>query len=75
MKYIICNKPGQFLLKEKELPVKKEGEALLKITQVGICGTDLHAYAGNQAFFTYPRILGHEIAARVAEIDKNEKYH
>ena len=58
MKYIVCEKPGEFLLKEKEPPVRKENEALLKINKVGICGTDLHAYAGNQAFFTYPRILG-----------------
>jgi 2-desacetyl-2-hydroxyethyl bacteriochlorophyllide A dehydrogenase len=33
----------------------------------------LHAFAGNQAFFTYPRILGHEIAARVEDIDANDK--
>lgn len=73
MKYIVCEKPGEFLLKEKERPTRKQGEALLKITQIGICGTDLHAYSGNQAFFTYPRILGHEIAARIAEIDENDK--
>ncbi|WP_209400117.1 zinc-binding alcohol dehydrogenase family protein [Pseudozobellia sp. WGM2] len=73
MKYIVCEKPGEFLMKEKEEPQRKQGEALLKITKVGICGTDLHAYAGNQAFFTYPRILGHELAAEVVEIDENSK--
>ena len=73
MKYIVCKKPGEFLLKEKENPIRKDGEALLQIKKVGICGTDLHAYTGNQAFFTYPRILGHELATEVLEIDKNEK--
>lgn len=73
MKYIVCEKPGEFLLKEKEAPVRKENEALLKIKKVGICGTDLHAYAGNQAFFTYPRVLGHELASEVLEIGENEK--
>ncbi|AUP80487.1 zinc-binding alcohol dehydrogenase family protein [Flavivirga eckloniae] len=71
MKYIVCEKPGEFLLKEKEAPVRKENEALLQINKVGICGTDLHAYAGNQAFFTYPRILGHELASEVLEIGEN----
>lgn len=71
MKYIVCNKPGQLEIKEKEAPVRKIGEALLKVNKVGICGTDLHAYGGNQAFFTYPRILGHELATTVIEIDKN----
>jgi len=73
MKYIVCEKPGEFILKEKDAPVRKEGEALLKIKKVGICGTDLHAYGGNQAFFTYPRILGHELASEVLEIDTNER--
>jgi 2-desacetyl-2-hydroxyethyl bacteriochlorophyllide A dehydrogenase len=72
MKYIVCEQPGEFALKEKPLPVRKPNEALLKIKKVGICGTDLHAYTGNQAFFSYPRILGHELAAEVVEIDPNE---
>ncbi len=72
MKYIVCEKPGEFVLKEKEAPKRKTGEALLKVTKVGVCGTDLHAYAGNQPFFTYPRILGHELATVVEEIDSNE---
>lgn len=73
MKYIVCQKPGEFLLKEKEAPTRKENEALLQINKVGICGTDFHAYAGNQAFFTYPRILGHELASEVLEIGDNKK--
>ena len=73
MKYIVCETPGDFQLKDKEAPIAKTGEALLKIKRIGICGTDLHAYAGNQAFFSYPRILGHELAAEVLEIGPNPK--
>ena len=73
MKYIVCEKPGEFILKEKEASVRKENEALLQINKVGICGTDLHAYGGNQAFFTYPRILGHELASEVLEIGENSQ--
>ena len=71
MKYIVCEEPGKFALKEKEEPQRASGEALLKVKKVGICGTDLHAYTGNQAFFTYPRILGHELATQVVDIDEN----
>lgn len=73
MKYIVCENPGNFQLKEKESPQREKGEALLRVKKVGICGTDLHAYSGNQAFFTYPRILGHELATVVEEIDENPK--
>jgi len=73
MHYIVCETPGQFIRKEKDEPVKGDNEALLKVKKVGICGTDLHAYTGNQAFFTYPRILGHELATEVIEIGDNDK--
>ena len=50
MKYIVCEKPGVLGLKDKAAPLKSDGEALLRIERIGICGTDLHAYQGNQAF-------------------------
>ncbi|EPR67581.1 zinc-binding alcohol dehydrogenase family protein [Cyclobacterium qasimii] len=67
MKVISCERPGLFSNKETEIPQAIEGEVLVNIKKLGVCGTDLHAFAGNQAFFTYPRILGHEIAAQVAQ--------
>lgn len=73
MKYIVCEEPHKFLIKEKEKPVAENDQALLKVHRIGICGTDLHAYAGNQAFFKYPRILGHELAAEILEIGENEQ--
>ena len=73
MKYIVCQEPGHFELKEKERPLRKPGEVLLKVHRVGICGTDLHAYGGNQAFFNYPRILGHELAAEILEIGEDNE--
>lgn len=73
MKYIICDEPNNFSLKERDSPVLTPGHALLKVKRVGICGTDLHAYKGNQAFFSYPRILGHELAVEVLDIATNSK--
>jgi 2-desacetyl-2-hydroxyethyl bacteriochlorophyllide A dehydrogenase len=32
----------------------------------------LHAFRGEQPFFTYPRILGHELAVEVADLGSNE---
>jgi hypothetical protein len=73
MKYIVCEEPLKFLQYEKEAPNAKAGEALLKVHRIGICGTDLHAYTGNQPFFKYPRILGHELAAEILEIGENKQ--
>ena len=71
MDAIILEKPGELKRIEKERPGKPaEGQVLLKIKRLGVCGTDLHAFNGKQPFFTYPRILGHEIAAEVIELGK-----
>jgi len=43
-------------------------EALVKVKKMGVCGTDLHAFKGRQPFFSYPRILGHELAVEVIKI-------
>lgn len=67
MKYIVCEKPHEFILKERPMPVRKEGEVVLKIKKIGVCGTDIHAFGGTQPYFEYPRILGHELAAEYIE--------
>lgn len=72
MKAIICQKPGQFSMIEQTKPTVSEGHAIVKVKRVGICGTDLHAYRGRQPFFTYPRILGHELSGVIEEIGGNE---
>lgn len=65
MKALYCTTPGKFEYKETAVPQPLEGQTLLKIKRIGICGTDLHAFEGTQPFFQYPRILGHELAAEI----------
>jgi 2-desacetyl-2-hydroxyethyl bacteriochlorophyllide A dehydrogenase len=67
MKYISCESPHQLALKTTERPKLEDGNVLLLVKYVGICGTDLHAYQGNQPFFSYPRILGHELATEILD--------
>ena len=68
MKVAVCQKPNEMEIKEIEKPVAKEGEALVRIRRIGICGSDLHAFKGEQPYFTYPRVLGHELAAEIESL-------
>lgn len=69
MKTIILDTPGEFRLTETAEPGQPgPGEALVRVKRVGICGTDLHAFRGRQPFFTYPRILGHELGVEVVAL-------
>lgn len=69
METLVCTTPGHFEYQKAEKPVLTPGHTLLKIRRIGICGTDLHAFEGTQPFFSYPRILGHELAGEIVEMD------
>lgn len=69
MKTLVCTTPGQFAYQPGTRPELMPGQAILRIKRIGICGTDLHAYEGTQPFFSYPRILGHELAGELVEAD------
>ena len=71
MKALVCTTPHQFNYTSAPMPVAGDGETLLKIERIGICGTDLHAYEGTQPYFNYPRILGHELAATIVTTNAN----
>lgn len=73
MKAIEITKPFEIKIIDKEVPVAKEGEALLKVLYCGICGADVASFTGNQPFTTYPRIPGHEFSAQIVEIPENDK--
>lgn len=72
MKAIYITEPGHVEIREVEKPVRKPGEALLKLLYGGICGSDLGSYRGTFAYFEYPRIPGHGFSAEIVEIDDNE---
>lgn len=71
MKILLCEEPTKLIYQQRELPSPKDNEALIKVLNVGICGTDIHAWAGNQPFFSYPRVLGHEICGEIIKLGSN----
>lgn len=73
MRGIVCRDIDAFEYRgDLPEPAQTPGEAIVSVRRIGICGTDLHAYKGNQPFFSYPRILGHELAGVVEWIGENE---
>ena len=69
MRTIVLQEPGKFTYAETE-PGRELGpdQAPLKLRSIGICGTDYHAYRGEQPFFSYPRVLGHELGGEVVAV-------
>ncbi len=65
MNSLVLQKPGALAWVEVAEPTPAGGEALVRVRRCGVCGTDLHALAGKQPFFSYPRRLGHELCVEV----------
>lgn len=69
MRAIACAGVGKMSLINARKPnILEADEVLIAIKRIGICGTDIHAFAGNQPFFTYPRILGHELSGIIEAV-------
>lgn len=70
MNTLILDKPGSLRVAQTDPPDEAPfGHALVKVHRVGVCGTDWHAYRGNQPFFSYPRVLGHELGVEVERVN------
>ncbi len=69
MKTIRLEEPGRLtLLTTESAAAPAAGEALVRVHRIGVCGTDIHAFNGKQPFFSYPRILGHELGVEVVAV-------
>ena len=66
MRAAVLERPGEIRMLERLVPGEPcPGEACVRVRRVGVCGTDYHAFRGNQPFFEYPRVLGHELSVEV----------
>jgi alcohol dehydrogenase len=69
MKAIQLERPHSFRMIELPEPdAPGPGEALVRVDQVGICGTDYAGFLGKMPFFSYPRIPGHELGVEVVAV-------
>jgi len=73
MKAMYLEKPGQIVKRHIAKPEAKDGEVLVKIRSVGVCGSDVHYYTeGRIGNFVVkkPLILGHECSGEVVEVGR-----
>ncbi|WP_224450394.1 zinc-binding dehydrogenase [Haloprofundus salilacus] len=60
-------------LQEVEVPEIKDGQALLRVEAVGVCGSDIHQWHGSNSWeVNYPVTLGHEFGGVIEEIDSDD---
>jgi L-iditol 2-dehydrogenase len=65
MRALVYTEPRTLVLRDEPEPKVPEGESLVRVEAVGICGSDMHAYLGHDDRRPAPLILGHEAAGVV----------
>lgn len=74
MKALAVDAPGHARVIEIPEPSPPPaGQSLLEVRRIGLCGTDLNTFRGKNPMVTYPRILGHEVAATVIDDSSNTR--
>jgi 2-desacetyl-2-hydroxyethyl bacteriochlorophyllide A dehydrogenase len=69
MKALVLEKPGRASIQTIDQPTLIDGDILLKVRMVGLCGTDLNSFRGTNPLVSFPRIPGHEVCATVVKGD------
>lgn len=70
MNAMVLTAPGELAADTVSAPANRAGEVLVRITQSGVCGTDLKIYTGAIPV-RYPLIMGHEMAGEIVSGDLN----
>ncbi|MFD1676834.1 zinc-dependent alcohol dehydrogenase [Alicyclobacillus fodiniaquatilis] len=71
MKCLVWQGPRRIAVEEYPKPVLKSGEVLIKVSLVGICGSELSGYLGENSLRKPPLVMGHEFSGTIEEIADN----
>ena len=64
---IVCEEARRLVVADRPIPERRADDVLVRICRVGVCGTDLHIFSGDQPYLSYPRVMGHELAGEVVD--------
>jgi threonine dehydrogenase-like Zn-dependent dehydrogenase len=65
--------PGECVVQDVAPPLARDGEAVIDVARVGVCGTDIEFFTGDMAYLhdghaAYPMRLGHEWCGTVGAV-------
>lgn len=67
MRALVWHGPNDLRLQERDQPEPDGGESLVRVSAVGICGSDIHGYTGASGRRTPGMVMGHEVAGTIAK--------
>ncbi len=68
MRQLVFHGPRRLSVEEAEVPEARPGEVRVAVHSVGVCGSDVHGYAGVNARRSPGMVMGHEAVGTVDEV-------
>jgi 2-desacetyl-2-hydroxyethyl bacteriochlorophyllide A dehydrogenase len=68
MRQAVMTEPGKIEFGDVPEPKVGKGQILLRVKQIGVCGSDVHVNHGKHPFTSYPVVQGHEFSGKVEAI-------
>src|SRR5260370_41587343 len=71
MRAAVLVEPGRIEMEERQIPTPGPGDVLIRVSSVGVCGSDTHYYRhGRVGGFVVrqPLVLGHEAAGTIVGV-------
>ena len=71
MRQAVMTSPGVIVYRDVPVPRIKDDEVLVKVMEIGVCGSDVHVYHGLHPYTPYPVVQGHEVSCEVESVGKD----
>ena len=68
MRALAIDAPGVAHVVDRPEPAAGDGEVVIRVARVGLCGTDLSSFLGKNPLVSYPRVIGHEISGVIESL-------
>jgi len=70
MKQAYVPETGKIQYRDIEKPVIEPGYVIIRVSRIGICGSDVHVFKGKHPIVKAPLVQGHEISGYIEEIGR-----
>jgi L-iditol 2-dehydrogenase len=67
MKQAIMTAPGAIEFRDVAVPEVADGDVLIRVKNIGVCGSDVHVFHGLHPYTSYPVVQGHEVSGEVVQ--------
>lgn len=72
MKALVWSAAEEMIWEDRERPIPEDGELLVRIEAVGICGSEIEGYLGHNSLRKPPLIMGHEFCGIIEQVGNKE---